>query len=63
MTLYQMMQNSEPSMLPTKDGDDDILDEAGLQKLMMSPKYWKDQDPKLLQKVTRGFERLYPQQK
>lgn len=30
-----------------------------LKKLMKSPAYWRDRDPELVKKVTRGFELLY----
>ena len=61
MTLYKMMQTNEPVMMPKGVPVCDFLDEEGLKKLMMSPKYWRDQDPQTLKKVADGFNRLYPQ--
>ena len=60
MTLYHMMQEKQEtpvmqakSVLNAKD------DEATLRRLMQDPKYWKEQDPELVQRVERGFRRLY----
>ena len=60
MTLYRMMQEKQEapvmagkSTLNTKD------DETTLRRLMQDPKYWKEQDPELVQRVERGFRRLY----
>ena len=60
MTLYRMMQEKQEapvmtgkSELNTKD------DEITLRRLMQDPKYWKEQDPELVQRVERGFRRLY----
>ncbi|MBP5534840.1 MAG: hypothetical protein J6Y03_04985 [Alphaproteobacteria bacterium] len=60
LTLYKMMENGEPAILPKGAPVNEILDEEGLKKLMMSPKYWRDQDPATLKKVSDGFNRLYP---
>lgn len=60
MTLYKMMENGEPAVLKTANSSADILSEEDLKKLMMSPKYWKEQDPATLKKVSDGFKRLYP---
>ena len=60
MTLYRLMQEKQEtpvmagkSQLNTKD------DEMTLRRLMQDPKYWKEQDPELVQRVERGFRRLY----
>ena len=60
LTLYKMMESSEPFMMPKGVAVNEMLDEEGLKKLMMSPKYWRDQDPATLKKVADGFNRLYP---
>lgn len=60
MTLYTMMQNGEPTVMREGPGAADVTNEAGLQKMMMDPKYWKEQDPDLVRRVTEGFQRLYP---
>ena len=61
LALYKMMQSEEPAMMPKGMPTENGLDEEGLKKLMMSPKYWRDKDPDTLKKVADGFNRLYPQ--
>lgn len=34
----------------------DVLE---LQYMMRDPKYWRDQDPSFIAKVTEGFQKLY----
>ena len=60
MTLYRMMQ--EKQEVPVMAGKSQLNakdDEATLRRLMQDPKYWKEQDPELVQRVERGFRRLY----
>ena len=33
--------------------------ELDLQSMMRDPKYWRDQDPSFVNKVTEGFQKLY----
>ena len=33
--------------------------EAGLKQLMRDPRYWKHQDPAIVEQVRDGFRRLY----
>lgn len=37
--------------------------ENGLRRMMRDPRYWKERDPTYIQKVTQGFQSLYPEQK
>lgn len=60
LALYKMMQSGEPVLKHSAQEADEILDEEGLKRLMMSPKYWREQDPATLKKVSDGFKRLYP---
>jgi len=39
---------------------DDNLDMESLSRLMRDPRYWRDRDPAIVQQVTEGFRRLYP---
>ena len=59
IALYKMMQSNEPAVMPKGTPIENTLDEEGLKKLMMSPKYWKEKDPAVLKKVADGFNRLY----
>lgn len=60
MTLYNMMQSKEPKIMSNGQEKYTPTDEASLQKMMMDPKYWKEQDPDFVRQVTEGFRRLYP---
>lgn len=60
MTLYRMMQEKQEA--PVMTGKSTLNakdDEMTLRRLMQDPKYWKEQDPELVQRVERGFRRLY----
>ena len=60
MTLYRMMQEKQEA--PVMAGKSNLNakdDEMTLRRLMQDPKYWKEQDPELVQRVERGFRRLY----
>ncbi|MBQ4472403.1 MAG: hypothetical protein II942_04095 [Alphaproteobacteria bacterium] len=60
LTLYQMMQGKVESPLIQGKGQFAPLDdEKTLRQLMQDPKYWRDQDPELVQRVEAGFKRLY----
>ena len=60
MTLYHMMQEKqETPVIVGKSGLNAKDDEMTLRRLMQDPKYWKEQDPELVQRVERGFRRLY----
>lgn len=37
------------------------LSENQLKELMRDPRYWRDRDPEIIEKVRQGFRRLFPQ--
>ena len=43
-----------------KEGE---LSETELRLLMQHPKYWRDQDPEMVERVERGFKRLFGEKK
>lgn len=60
MALYRMMKSDEPSLTRVPDK----VQESGngaleLQSMMRDPKYWREQDPSFIAKVTEGFQKLY----
>lgn len=60
MALYRLMQNGKGVALSVKAADNAaVMDEKGLQALMRSPKYWRDKDPGVMEKVRQGFEQMY----
>lgn len=63
LALYKMMETSEPLVKSDTGFAPNGMSEADLKQIMMSPAYWRDQNPELLQKVADGFNRLYPAKK
>lgn len=48
----QETKTSQPSEPP--------LSEAGLKEMMSDPRYWRERDPEIVQKVRDGVRRLFP---
>lgn len=59
IALYKMMSSNEPLL-----GRDNLmpeeLNEESLRKMMEDPRYWRDHDKAYVNKITKGFEKLYP---
>lgn len=60
IALYNMMSSSEPA-LSKESGAVDSLSESSLRKMMEDPRYWRDKDSAYISKITKGFEKLYPE--
>lgn len=58
LALHRMMGGTEPAMVKSRDAAPNMA-EMDLQSLMRDPKYWRDQDPAFVAKVTEGFKRMY----
>lgn len=58
IALYKMMSSNEP-MIGKENGSTEELNEESLKKMMEDPKYWREKDNGYIQKVSKGFERLY----
>lgn len=55
-----MMQGQEPVMAVKGDAKRlGSLDEKELSSLMRDPKYWREKDPAVIEKVTQGFRSIY----
>jgi hypothetical protein len=54
-----MMKGEEPGLSRTADPKGPSQSEMDLQSMMRDPKYWRDQDPSFIAKVTEGFQKLY----
>lgn len=63
MMIYKMMiSDIYPDAPPTGTGTSAQTDTPGLDRIrnmMRDPRYWRDHDPKIIEKVTAGFSRLY----
>jgi hypothetical protein len=59
MALHRMMKGEEPGLSRTSEPQGAKSGELELQSMMRDPKYWRDQDPSFVAKVTEGFQKLY----
>ena len=57
MDFYKEKQNGA-----YPEGQATSASEESLRKMMRDPRYWRERDPEIIQKVTKGFSRLYPEQ-
>lgn len=60
IALYKLMSSNEP-MLGKSGGVGEELSEDSLRKMMEDPRYWRDKDQAYASKISKGFERLYPE--
>ncbi len=60
LALHRMMAADEPGIARDGNRAGGDLDEKKLREMMADPRYWREQDPALVQKVRAGFEKLYP---
>ncbi len=60
IALYKMMSSNEPVLGRDRDFEEE-LSEDSLRKMMEDPRYWRDKDKDYIAKITRGFEKLYPE--
>lgn len=59
LALERMMRGGEPR-IGTGGAPVGGQNEAELRRLMADPKYWRDKDPALVERVRAGFAKLYP---
>jgi len=59
LSIYRMMKGDEPGLSAASSNKGSRDGELELQSMMRDPKYWRDQDPSFVAKVTEGFQRLY----
>jgi hypothetical protein len=59
LALHRMMKGREPGMVKASDARPGNMAEMDLQSMMRDPKYWRDQDPAFVAKVTEGFRKMY----
>lgn len=59
MSLYRMMKGDEPGLSRKAAPQGMGQNEMELQTMMRDPKYWREQDPSFVAKVTEGFQKLY----
>lgn len=60
MALYRMMKGDTPAIAKNADlRGESSTQTLDLQAMMRDPKYWRDQDPSFIAKVTEGFQKMY----
>jgi hypothetical protein len=59
MALYRLMQGGKPVQMQDAKYSADALNEQGLKKMMQDPKYWRDKDSEIVDKVTAGFKQIF----
>ena len=60
IALYKMMSSNEPTLGRERDFGGE-LNEESLRKMMEDPRYWRDKDASYIARITKGFEKLYPE--
>jgi hypothetical protein len=63
LALHRMMVSEEPALGRGAEMGGENLDQKALTKLMEDPRYWRDHDPAIFNRVSEGFRRLYPDKK
>lgn len=59
VAMHKMMAGEEPGLLRDGAAGDQTPTETELKQLMRDPRYWKHQDPAIVERVRTGFRRLY----
>lgn len=60
IAMHAMMTTKEPELVRDSSPASGAASEPHLRHLMRDPRYWRDQNPTLVQKVREGFKTLYP---
>jgi hypothetical protein len=60
LALYEMMRKAEPDIVGQAGSGQLGVTEDGLRELIRDPRYWRDRDPEIVQRVTAGYRNLYP---
>lgn len=60
LAMQQMMKEAEPRLGPGGETGGGGSNETVLKDLMKDPRYWRDNDPVIVEKVRQGFSELYP---
>jgi hypothetical protein len=59
IAMHRMMAGEEPGLQRDAASAAGSVSEADLKQLMRDPRYWKQQDPAIVEKVREGFRKLY----
>jgi len=60
LALYEMVRKAEPEIVGRAGSGQLAVTEDSLRELIRDPRYWRDRDPEIVQRVTAGYRSLYP---
>ncbi len=60
LALHEMMRKAEPDIVGQAGSGQLAVTEDSLRELIRDPRYWRDRDPEIVQRVTAGYRNLYP---
>jgi hypothetical protein len=60
LALHEMMRKAEPEIVGQAGSGQLAVTEDSLRELVRDPRYWRDRDPEIVQRVTAGYRSLYP---
>lgn len=60
IALYEMMRKAEPEIVGQAGSGQLAVTEDSLRELIRDPRYWRDRDPEIVQRVTQGYRSLFP---
>jgi len=60
LALHEMMRKAEPDIVGQAGSGQVAVTEDSLRELIRDPRYWRDRDPEIVQRVTAGYRNLYP---
>ena len=59
--MHRMMAEGEPAILQSNGAGATTNDESQLREMIKDPRYWRDRDPDFVNRVSEGFQKLYPE--
>ncbi len=59
LAMHKMMAGGEPALLGNAGSEKTLPTDAELKQMMRDPRYWRDQDKSLVEKVREGFRQIY----
>lgn len=59
LAMHKMMAGGEPALLGNAGENRAAPTEAELKQMMRDPRYWRDQDAALVERVREGFRQIY----
>lgn len=59
LTIHRMMVADEPKLQTSPEREQSVQSDTDLKQMMKDPRYWRDQDPAVVQRVREGFRRIY----